>query len=112
MRLSLIETGTYYRATANVVEMQAVLPADESALQVSEECPLNTTELRQQHEAVIAGAFAYDLSEGASLVQIDRFRRACDRTIKDNLERLATLQQNRLARGASEQGDDGDGDNA
>jgi hypothetical protein len=109
MRLSLIENGTLYRAAANVMEMQQIKMPDTGTAPMSDQCAMTTQELRQRHESVVAGAVAYDLSEGATLVHLDRFRRSCERTISENLDRLQAWQQNRLAQD-EEFADDGDGD--
>ncbi|OPZ83993.1 MAG: hypothetical protein BWY76_02037 [bacterium ADurb.Bin429] len=90
-RLTQIETGTLYRAIANTRAMRELTPG-EDALPISDACALTAGELYRRHETIMAGAFAYDLSDGASLLHIDQLRRSYERTIDKYLDRLDAQQ--------------------
>jgi hypothetical protein len=105
-RLCSIEKGSMYRAIANAVEIRAMAApnANEAVgLPISSQYAMTTVELYKQHESVIAAGFAYDLSEGQTLVHIDRFRRSYERTISENLNKLDAMQQARFEQEAEDE---------
>ncbi len=100
-RLCDIENGALYRSIANAIEIRSFIAnttGNTDNIPISDKCSLTITDLNNKHESILAAGFAYDLSEGQTLVHINRFRRSYERTISENLDRLEAMQQARFKR--------------
>ncbi|HEY3378740.1 MAG TPA: hypothetical protein VGL77_14730 [Armatimonadota bacterium] len=100
-RLAQMELGILYRSLSAVAKQEALRP-EQHAVPLSVAPQVTTEDLVAQPEMQLGDALRHDLSSGAVLTNIDRYRRSLDRAFEKNLDRLTRVQQERWAAAAQD----------